>query len=429
MDSRRRQRSIALNHIPTLPIPHGLEYPLSSRVHLCVVNPRLEGRRRPFARFSRCRSRVNPRVFRPLSRGPQGQPSPLRTPHIRPGVQGLFTTSRRQAPHGWPMIHHSMATGFPIPRGCCSVFSASPRLLVRIPATSLSPLPGLVTHHGLSPASRAFPLSWGCCAALATLPSQSRPLLPSSHVYTPPGCQQPCGAGPLDPHPSGDCFVRLARVAPIPSPFVWVVCFFLDLLGVFLPGPAIGSPGTCAYSPPGHLRLFFFRAPPAAPLLHRLLLPVSPLPARSVLFALRQCFVVFFPPPPPPFSCASCLVVSCPCRLCWFFFYPLPCMHARQHCTGPRVRAFLGVRLRSHPPHGACPLAVPGHARWAPLPRVCLLSLPSSLPSPPPPSPVSRPPSYCCSPAPCALRCSSPRQRCISLALTRLSASALSSVL
>ena len=49
----------------------------------------------------------------------------------------------------------------------------------------------------------------GCCAA---------PSHPSSRVYTPPGRQQPCGAGPLDPHPSGDCFVRLARVAPLPPP-------------------------------------------------------------------------------------------------------------------------------------------------------------------------------------------------------------------
>ena len=39
---------------------------------------------------------------------------------------------------------------------------------------------------------------------------------PASRVYTPPGRQQPIGAGPLDPHPSGDRFALLARVAPIP---------------------------------------------------------------------------------------------------------------------------------------------------------------------------------------------------------------------
>ena len=46
-----------------------------------------------------------------------------------------------------------------------------------------------------------------------------------------------------------------------------------------------------------------------------------------------------------------------------------------------------------------------------------------------PPSPVPRPSPYCCSPARCALCCTSPRQGCILRALTRLSACALSSVL
>ena len=58
------------------------------------------------------------------------------------------------------------------------------------------------------PRPRPNPL--GCRAA---------PSHPSSRVYTPPGRQQPCGAGPLDPHPSGDRFVRLARVAPFPPPY------------------------------------------------------------------------------------------------------------------------------------------------------------------------------------------------------------------
>ena len=59
------------------------------------------------------------------------------------------------------------------------------------------------------PVPRPRPIPLGCRAA---------PSHPSSRVYTPPGCQQPCGAGPLDPHPSGDRFVRLARVAPLPPP-------------------------------------------------------------------------------------------------------------------------------------------------------------------------------------------------------------------
>ena len=61
----------------------------------------------------------------------------------------------------------------------------------------------------LSPVPRPRPSPLGCLAA---------PSHPSSRVYTPPGRQQPCGAGPLDPHPSGDRFERLARVAPFPPP-------------------------------------------------------------------------------------------------------------------------------------------------------------------------------------------------------------------
>ena len=124
VDRRRRQSSIALNHIAQLPIPRGLEYPLTSQMHFGVVRPRLEARGRPFARSPRSCSRPNLRILGPLAWGPQGQPSPLETPHGRPGVQGIFSTSRGQIPHGWPMVYHSMATGFPIPWGCCLALSA-----------------------------------------------------------------------------------------------------------------------------------------------------------------------------------------------------------------------------------------------------------------------------------------------------------------
>ena len=141
---------LSVNHIPPLPIPHGLEYPLGSRMHLGVVHPRLEARGRPFPRSPWSRSRVNLRVLRPLTRGSQGQPSPLRTPHGRPGVQGIFPTSRGQVPHGWPMVHHSMATGFPIPRGCCLALSVStpipcpiPLCLIPAPARSMCPMDSL----------------------------------------------------------------------------------------------------------------------------------------------------------------------------------------------------------------------------------------------------------------------------------------------
>ena len=203
---------LSVNHIPPLPIPHGLEYPLGSRMHLGVVHPRLEARGRPFPRSPRSRSRVNLRVLRPLTRRPQGQPSPLQTPHGRPGVQGILPTARGQAPHGWPMVHHSMAPGFPIPRGCCLALSASlpipcPVPLRPIPIPAQSSRPGDFRSHG----AVVWPVPQPC-------PSPVPPSHPSSRVYTPPGRQQPRGAGPQDPHPSGDRFVLLARVAPIHSP-------------------------------------------------------------------------------------------------------------------------------------------------------------------------------------------------------------------
>ena len=75
-----------------------------------------------------------------------------------------------------------------------------------------------VPHPGTGPfpASHGLPTPWGRCAALATSPSPLRFLVPSSRVCTPAGRLQPCGAGPLEPLPSEDRFVCLARVAPFP---------------------------------------------------------------------------------------------------------------------------------------------------------------------------------------------------------------------
>ena len=90
-----------------------------------------------------------------------------------------------------------------------------------------------------SPVPRPRPNPLGCCAA---------PSHPSSRVYTPPGCQQPCGAGPPDPHPSGDRFVRLARVAPFP-PFIPVLRPRPNPLGCCV---AQLHPSSRVYTPPGH---------------------------------------------------------------------------------------------------------------------------------------------------------------------------------
>ena len=79
--------------------------------------------------------------------------------------------------------------------------------LRHIPTPAQSPRPVDFRSHG----AVVWPVPHPC-------PSPVPPSHPSSRVYTPPGRQQPRGTGPQDPHPSGDRFVLLARVAPIHSP-------------------------------------------------------------------------------------------------------------------------------------------------------------------------------------------------------------------
>ena len=106
---------------------------------------------------------------------------------------------------------------------------------IRHPAMSRSPLP-----HSLSgpiPASRGLPFSRGCGAAFAPLLSWSCPLIPSliPSLY-PTGRQQPSGAGPQDPHSSGDRLMLLARVAPIPSSCLARMVLSVDQSRVILSG-------------------------------------------------------------------------------------------------------------------------------------------------------------------------------------------------
>ena len=224
------------------------------------------------------------------------------------------------------------------------------------------------------------------------------------------------------------------------------------------PGPAsVCHPITRAYTPAGRLHPMSMYAyvyvcvystlPPAT--LWRL--PAAPFlascadcshPFCRCLFA--QCCVssggeltflfqvfVFFPHPvgcllpPLPLCVLSCGFLSLLC-----FFSPSS-LHAH--------------RSSLHSSSGYCPplcsSLVLATMRGVPLggPRLCQVGAPPLHHSPPlplssplpalPPSPVSRPSPYCCSPAPCALRCSSPRQGWISRALTGLSSCTLSSVL
>ena len=297
MDSRRPERSIALNHIPHIAIRHRLAYTIGSRMQLVVVHPRLEARGRPFSCSPRCRSRVNLRVLRPLTRGPQGQPSPMQTPHTRPGVQGIFPISRGQVPHGWPMVPDSMATSFRMPRGCCmapvaadasllcSNRFATPRARSPHPVPGPAPAPGpppslvpvphpvFIPHRDLHPSRDvlchwhgslpSFPRAilgsppWACGPSVPPCPWCLFFLVPrsSSRVYTPPGREQRCGAG------LKDRFVPLAQVAPICTP---VFAYFSLCVGCFLFFLCPSSLRTPLAIIPSH-------APSACPLLCRVL--------------------------------------------------------------------------------------------------------------------------------------------------------------
>ena len=203
---------LSFNNFPPLFIPHGLEYPLGFRMHLDVVHLLLEARGRPFPRSPRSRSRVNLRVLRPLTRKTSGS-NLTHADTSRPSWSSGHFPDFLLPGSPW-LAHGSPLHGnwFPNPTGL--LFGA---FVLPSHPMSRSPMPLPVT--GPIPASRGFPIPRGCCAARATPLSYPRALShPSSRVYTPPGRQQPSGAGPQDPHPSMDRFMLLARVAPILSP-------------------------------------------------------------------------------------------------------------------------------------------------------------------------------------------------------------------
>ena len=151
MDSPRRQRSIPFCQ-PHSTTPHTSRAGVPTRLPdaLGCRPSTAGGQGATLSTFPLVPLTRNLRVLRPLTRGSQGQPSPLRTPHGHPGVQGIFPTSRGQVPHGWPMVHLPMATGFPIPWGCCLALWASlpfpcpiPRCLIPAPARSQRPMDSL----------------------------------------------------------------------------------------------------------------------------------------------------------------------------------------------------------------------------------------------------------------------------------------------
>ena len=221
MDSHRRQRSIALNHIPPLPIPHGLEYPLGSRMHLCVVHSWLKARGRPFPRSPRSRSRVNPRVLRPLTRAPQGQPSPLRTPWLSRSSGHYPDFPWSGSPwlaHGSPLHGDS----FPDPTGLLLS-------ILRLPSSPGSqprdvPFPCATSRHPTRPVPRVprLPILLGllCGPSLTpfSVPSPS-PFIPCLYPSGPPATlwRGPTGSssirGPFRAPSTGS-----SLPAPVPFP-------------------------------------------------------------------------------------------------------------------------------------------------------------------------------------------------------------------
>ena len=211
VDSPRRQRSISLCQ-PHLTTPH------PSRAGVPTLLPDALSCRPSTAGGQGATLSTFPLV--PLTR------EPTCTQAIDPGIsRSTLTpadTSRPSRSSGhfpyfpWPgspwLAHGSPLHGdqFPNPMGLLlGAFG--------LPALPMSHSPLLHPGTGPFPASHGLPTPSGRCAALATRPSPPRPLVPSSRVYTPPGRLLPCGTGPLGPLPSGDRFVRLARVAPFPA--------------------------------------------------------------------------------------------------------------------------------------------------------------------------------------------------------------------
>ena len=243
MDSPRQQRSISLCQ-PHSTTPHPSHVGVPTRL-------------------------PDPLGCRPSTAGGQGSTlstfplvplthEPTCTPAIDPGISRSTLTPADTSPpsrssghfpdfpwSGSPWLAHGSplhGDWFPNPTGLLlGAFG--------LPTHPMSHSPWPHPGTGPFPASHGLPTPSGRCAALATRPSPPRSLVPSSRVYTPPGRLQACGAGLLDPLPSGDRFVRLARVAPFPPPSLSLV-----------PWPRSNPHGCCAapshpssrvYTPPG----------------------------------------------------------------------------------------------------------------------------------------------------------------------------------
>ena len=151
MDSPRRQGSISLCQ-PHSSTPHPSRVGVPTRLPDALgCRPSTAGGQGatlstfplvPLTREPTCTQAIDPGISR-STLTPADTSRPFQ-------VQGILPTSRGQVPHGWPMVHHSMATGFPIPRGCCLALSVSlpipcpiPLCLIPAPARSQRPMDSL----------------------------------------------------------------------------------------------------------------------------------------------------------------------------------------------------------------------------------------------------------------------------------------------
>ena len=351
MDSPRRQRSISLCQ------PHSTT-PHPSRVGVPTQLPDALGCRPSTAGGQGATLSTFPLV--PLTR------EPTCTQAIDPGIsRSTLTpadTSRpsRSSGHfpdflwsGSPRLAH----GSPLHGDW---FSNPTGLLLGafgLPAHPMSHFPLPHSGTGPFPASHGLPTPSGHCAALATRPSPPRPLVPSSRVYTPLGRPQPCGAGPLDPLPSRDSFVRLARVTPFPprslSPVLWP-----------RPNPlgccaAPSHPSSRVYTPPGR------QQPCGAG-------PLDPHPSGDLFVRLAR--VAPIPPPPQSWAASS---PDVPVRVrC------VPGCSCPRHRVHPRTIQSGGLGLAPVGPGCSNPGRL--FAVFSPLPRM----LQSVAPGSPPDDPV-----------------------------------------
>ena len=244
MDSPRRQRSISLCQ-PHSTSPHPSRAGVPSRLPDALgYRPSMAGGQGatlstfplvPLKREPTCTQAIDPGISR----------STL----TLADTSRLSRSSGHVLDFPWPgcplLAHGSPLHGdwFPKPMGM--LLGA-----FRLPALPMSHSPLPHPGTGPFPASHRLPTPSGRCAALATRPSPPRPLVPASRVYTPPGRLLACGAGSLGPPPSRDRFVRLARVAPFRPPSLSLVPRPWPNPPGCLTAPS--HPSSRVYTPPGH---------------------------------------------------------------------------------------------------------------------------------------------------------------------------------